>query len=391
MKATKLNLVILLLLLFPFLAAAQDAVKSEKASILINNLPEEENTMPADLIPPTITIISPEAGEGGKILSDQRELSLLIQASDESGISYVAVDSKLQEVTKAGMVSFDLELNEGSNEVILVAVDSMNNMERMSVNVEYVPTTLTLAEKILNDSKYYGLIIGVNDYDDPAIIDLDNPISDARKLHELLVTEYTFQEENMRFLENATREDIIRAFDELSRVMTSNDNLLIFYAGHGWWDKNSNIGYWLPADARQDVKIDWFRNSTLVDYIKEVQSKHTLLITDACFGGAIFKTRRAFNEAPKAVEMLYNLSSRKAMTSGTLTEVPDVSAFTKYLVERLDDNDEQYLSSEQLFSSFRMAVINNSDVIPQYGEIRNVGDQGGDFIFIKNNPRNKRK
>ena len=71
------------------------------------------------------------------------------------------------------------------------------------------------------------------------------------------------------------------------------------------------------------------------------------------------------------------------MTSGTLTEVPDQSAFIKYLVERLENNKEKYLCSEQLFSSFRIAVINNSDVVPQYGEIKNVGDQGGDFIFIK--------
>ena len=81
--------------------------------------------------------------------------------------------------------------------------------------------------------------------------------------------------------------------------------------------------------------------------------------------------------------MLYNLPSRKAMTSGTLTEVPDRSSFVKFLIERLDENKEICLSSEQLFSSFRIAVINNSDVIPQYGEIKNVGDQGGDFIFIR--------
>ena len=88
-------------------------------------------------------------------------------------------------------------------------------------------------------------------------------------------------------------------------------------------------------------------------------------------------------EAPKSIQKLYDLPSRKAMTSGTLTRVPDRSSFIKYLVERLDDNQEECLSSEQLFSSFRLAVINNSDVIPQYGEINNVGDEGGDFIFIR--------
>ena len=63
--------------------------------------------------------------------------------------------------------------------------------------------------------------------------------------------------------------------------------------------------------------------------------------------------------------------------------VPDRSSFTHYLLLRLRDNKETYLSSEQLYSSFRLAVINNSDAIPQFGEIENVGDEGGDFIFLK--------
>ena len=71
------------------------------------------------------------------------------------------------------------------------------------------------------------------------------------------------------------------------------------------------------------------------------------------------------------------------MTSGTLTEVPDRSEFIKYLTKRLETNVEKYLPSAELFSSFRRAVINNSDVIPQYGTMQKVGDEGGDFIFIR--------
>jgi hypothetical protein len=70
------------------------------------------------------------------------------------------------------------------------------------------------------------------------------------------------------------------------------------------------------------------------------------------------------------------------MTSGTLTEVPDESAFIKYLLDRLLTNNDKFLSSEQLYSNFRMAVINNSNAVPQFGVIQEVGDEGGDFIFI---------
>lgn len=231
--------------------------------------------------------------------------------------------------------------------------------------------------------KYYALVIGIDEYVDPAINQLDFCIRDAESFYNSITTNYTFEKENVKLLRNATMADIVTSLDYFARTVKPNDNFLIFYAGHGVWNANSEIGFWLPSDARKTSTLNWFRNSALRDYLREVNSKHTLLITDACFGGSIFKTRAAFSDATVAVNKLYELPSRKAMTSGTLTEVPDQSAFLKYMIERLSTNKEKYLSSEQLFSSFRIAVINNSNVIPQYGEIKDVGDQGGDFIFIR--------
>ena len=230
--------------------------------------------------------------------------------------------------------------------------------------------------------KYYALIIGISNYTDPLINELDKPIKDAELFYNSLTSRYTFDVDNVRFLKNATMSDIVSALDYFAKVVKPVDNFLIFYAGHGVWNASSEIGYWLPSDARKNSTLNWFRNSALRDYLREINSKHTLLITDACFGGSIFKTRSAFMDATLAVNKLYELPSRKAMTSGTLTEVPDQSAFLKYMIERLNQNSEKYLSSEQLFSSFRIAVINNSSVIPQFGEIKDVGDEGGDFIFI---------
>jgi hypothetical protein len=229
---------------------------------------------------------------------------------------------------------------------------------------------------------YYALIIGINNYTDPLINGLDYCIRDAESFYNTLTKNYIFEKENVKHLKDATMSDIVTSLDYFARAVKPNDNFLIFYAGHGVWNANSEIGFWLPSDARKNSTLNWFRNSALRDYLREVNSKHTLLITDACFGGSIFKTRAAFADATLAVNKLYELPSRKAMTSGTLTEVPDQSAFLKYMIERLDKNTEKYLSSEQLFSSLRIAVINNSNVIPQYGEIKDVGDQGGDFIFI---------
>ena len=141
-------------------------------------------------------------------------------------------------------------------------------------------------------------------------------------------------------------------------------------------------GYWLPSDANRDNPVNWLPNTDLTNYLNVLKTKHTLLIADACFSGGIFKTRSAFTTTA-AIEKLYRMTSRKAITSGTLSEVPDQSVFVEYLIRRLNENKEEYLTSEQLFSSLRVAVMNNSPNVPQYGTIQNVGDEGGDFVFIK--------
>ena len=252
--------------------------------------------------------------------------------------------------------------------------------ENESPNVTTANATIK-NQKITNVGKFYALIIGNNDYQDPEIPSLDEPASDATKLFNVLTTRYTFEKPNVTFLKDATYVQMIQAFDDLSNKITKNDNLLVFYAGHGWWNEIKSLGFWLPIDAKKTNTAYWIPNSRISDYMSSIKSKHTLLIADACFSGSIFKTRGLIDAKP-SINKLYDLPSKKAMTSGTLKEVPDKSVFLQYLVQRLNENTEKYISSDMLFSSFREAVLNNSPTEPQYGTIQNAGDEGGEFIFI---------
>ena len=236
----------------------------------------------------------------------------------------------------------------------------------------------------LKERKYYALIIGVSNYSDESILDLDEPVDDALNLKNVLQRYYTFEEENIIFLRNPDRTSIIEAFDRLSDEVSSTDQLLIFYAGHGIWDKKLEQGFWLPSNASQKSKAQWISNGTIRDYIRAIDSKHTLLIADACFSGGILKERNAFIESRAMVE-LYKMPSRKAMTSGTLTTVPDKSVFIEYLTKNLRENELPVITAEQVFNKFKIAVINNSanGQVPQYGVIHQSDDEGGDFVFLK--------
>ena len=155
--------------------------------------------------------------------------------------------------------------------------------------------------------------------------------------------------------------------------------------GIGYWDSDANQGYWWPRDASPVNPANWLSNSDIREQIRGIKTAHTLLISDACFSGGIFKARgpSSIREATLDIVSLYKIPSRRAITSGTLTEVPDKSVFFEYLAKRLTDNKERFLTSQALFDSFKKAVINNSLIVPQDGVIADTGDEGGDFVFIK--------
>ena len=256
-------------------------------------------------------------------------------------------------------------------------IEGVSNPVRVNLKPKVVVANTTSAHR------YYALLIAVEEYTDPAITSLNEPMKDANKLKDVLKSKYTFEDQDITILKNPTFEEMNVAFEELSKKIEPTDFLLIFYAGHGYFDEKTNIGYWLPSDAQEKNRAKWFRNSALVENIGAINSKHTLLIADACFSGGIFKTRAPFNNANADIANMMKRPSRKAMTSGSLTTVPDKSVFMKYLLKALDDNNNQYLPSEDLFDDVRISIKNNSYTKPLYGEIQNVGDEGGNFVLIK--------
>jgi Caspase domain len=243
-----------------------------------------------------------------------------------------------------------------------------------------------LASELKKPGKYHALIIGISTYNNTRM-NLDRPLKDAQKLKEVLSTQYTFDTKQITLMANPTRQQILKELYGLRKKVGKKDNLLIFYAGHGYWDEAAKQGYWWPRDASPDDPTNWLSNGDLKEQIRGIESSHTLVISDACFSGAIFKTRSAaeIRSAPSDIMMLYRQPSRRAITSGTLTTVPDQSVFFDHLLKQMKDNKEKYTSSQFLFDAIRQRVINNSMIVPQDGVINDTGDEGGDFIFIRNN------
>ncbi len=335
-----------------------------------------------DVFPPEINITYPtpkkKVDVDFPVISDKKT-EVYITAQDKSGIKSIKINGRKAKSKFTGEYYTTVSLFTGQNTIKIDAEDNMGNKSTTTFDV-----ICTYQYDIqMNGGKFYALLIAEDDYNDEYIADLANPVKDAEIFKEVLLSSYMFDKDNLYLLKNATRSVIIQKFEELSNNLNENDNLIIFYAGHGYWDAYKEIGYWLPSDAQSNSNSNWLRNSTVKDYIGAIKSKHTLLITDACFSGSIFQTRGFKGKQVVAYQKIYNLQSRKGMTSGTLKEVPDVSVFLNVLIKRLKQNEDKYLPVSKLFATMRDAVLNNSPNVPQFGTIQGAGDEGGEFIFIK--------
>jgi hypothetical protein len=257
-----------------------------------------------------------------------------------------------------------------------------------------LPKNNNMIEPANNDiyGKYYALVIGINNYSDTEIIRSNKSVGNAEQFYKVITTRYTFEKNNVSFVPNAKMSDIKNALDSLSKKVGPSDNFLIFFAGKGYWDDASQTGFWLPSDAKEigywlipsdekeSNRFAWLSNRMLGDWLSKINSKHTLLITDACFRSPLFHARSVSGDAMVAVNKLNEMTGKKAITSGMLSNVQ--GDFFSYLSDKLEKNTEKYLPSEKLFDSFSKTVSVNTNITPQFGEISNLGDKGGDFIFI---------
>ncbi len=337
-----------------------------------------------DKIPPVIALYEPGGSRGLKISSAGTDVMIKGMASDPSGIQEVSVNGLPIYSKSDGNFWGSIPLKDGTNKITLIAG---NKAEQSFDIVKESPNVTTNDIIPIKDKpgKNYALIIAAQNYSDSNIPSLENPVSDAIKLKLIFKNQYNFADDNIYSLYNPLVVDFKRKFAEIQEVIQPEDNLIIFYAGHGIWVDKDKKGYWLLSDAQPNDPNTWLSNKMVLDMIATIPSRHTLLITDACFSGSVFKTRSIDADAPVAIREMSEKISRVAITSGNDTEVPDESVFMKYLIKALSENKEKYLTAQKMFiNQIIEAVMTESKTEPRYGTLELAGHVGGDFIFTKN-------
>jgi hypothetical protein len=234
--------------------------------------------------------------------------------------------------------------------------------------------------------RFHALVIGNDAYS--SLPRLLTAVHDANSVAETLRDAYGF---NVTLLLDATREQIILAFDKLRGMLTERDDLLIYYAGHGYLDTAAERGYWLPVDAHADTRVHWLSTTEITDTLKAMTARHVMVISDSCYAGTLVRNGNANlktgAERNAYLARIVQKRARMALTSGGLEPVLDGgggkhSVFAKALLAVLQEN-RGVLDGQQLFLNIRRLVVVNSPQTPEYSVIRETGHDGGDFLFVR--------
>ncbi len=381
----------------------------ESSASLNANLPPGEDL---GLNGPSIQIIDPPmiTTRGVKVASGRREVYLPPDSSRSitgrviapAGLWELRVNGLVTSLNKEGVFTYELpklRTQERSISVDIMAVDIQNKRTISSLSILSDKTLMTSQGSLASSAKkpfgqYYALVIGNNNYQqwEP----LQNAIADAEAVGQLLGTQYGF---NVKFLKNASRTDILKTLNDYRKLLTERDNLLIYYAGHGFWEKNINRGYWIPVEADLEDNSNWILLPTVTDLLQLMSAKHILVVADSCFAGKLTRSGlaqlRPGLTGEARMDLLKTLAEKRvrtAMTSGGLSPVLDSgggghSIFTKAFLDVLEENTE-ILETERIFLAIRNRVMRaaqrlNTEQIPTYAPVSMAGHESlGDFIFV---------
>lgn len=130
-----------------------------------------------------------------------------------------------------------------------------------------------------------AVIIGIDEYQ--SIRRLGTAVSDATRLAATLEDEHGY--EDVQLLTDASRDELIAELSEkLPERASSNDRLLLYFAGHGIAldGKDGPEGYLIPADARPDDPSTYIAMADLHRWLEALPCRHLLVVLDCCFAGS---------------------------------------------------------------------------------------------------------
>jgi hypothetical protein len=286
------------------------------------------------------------------------------------------------------IVEQHVTLEEGQNTITCRITNKAGKIQDIERKI-LIPIETVTAELIRKD---YALLIATDAYDEWN--DLVNPVNDAQTIGKELKDNYGFEVE---IIENPTLDSILVKLREYARKSyQENDQLFIFFAGHGNFDDLLGQGYLVCKNSRlnDEAKTSYLSHSVLRSAVDNIQARHIFLTIDACFGGtfdqAVAKAgNRGGNDVydqistTQYIKKKLQFKTRKYLTSGGKQYVSDGiegmhSPFARRFLEAL----RGYGGSDDIVTLPELYIyLERTIPEPRAGSFGS-DEPGSDFVFV---------
>lgn len=318
----------------------------------------------------------------------------------ESGVWTVEVNGVPTPLDEQGMFVVQLEALKGSVKgvsVDIVAIDRQGKQgsKKLFVSSGEVPAS---KDAILSTTSrvggYHAVVIGNDHY--RQWTPLSTAVADAEAMANVLQDRYGFR---VTVLKDADRKQILKTLNDYRKTLSDQDNLLVYYAGHGFLEPEIDRGYWVPVEGDLFDNSDWIEFPAVTDLLELIPARQILVVADSCFAGKLARSamgRVNPDSDEQAREALLKTMAHKkiraTLTSGGAKPVLDDggaghSVFATAMLGVLTENNDA-LETERLYWTVRSRVVQAAErmkfeQIPTYGPIHMAGHEGfGDFVFV---------
>jgi len=198
----------------------------------------------------------------------------------------------------------------------------------------------------IQKSKTYALIIGANIYQNSSLNTLGFIKNDTIRIAKALRNHYSLENLVLLTGEQASRHIITEKINDILNVVTENDIVILYYAGHGLQsrDRDDEITYF----GTYDTNPDRLENTSIssIEFQKILSSEvagRMLLILDTCYPETI--SNKSHGLSSSTLSRIYsNQPNRAIMTSIVSQSIKPGSnrtyqhLFARYLVEGLNES-----------------------------------------------------
>lgn len=341
-------------------------------------------------------------------------LEVVVRVASANGVKSVRVNGQLQATDAQGLLSIPLTVGDTPSTVLVQAEDEVGAQAQAELRLvqRSAPLAASAAPAVASPAsaalatapveapplapllggKRHALVIANQQY--KHWTKLDTPRADAHAVATVLKQRFGFE---VTLLQDVTRQQLLSALGKLRQQVGPQDQVVVYYAGHGQMDTVTARGYWIPVDGDEKDIAQWVSVIDVTDQLSAMSARHVLVIADSCYSGTL--TRSLVPTVDQALTLEQRLGplrqlsqqrARVAMTSGGMEPVVDGgsinhSLFARSLLDVLGQVRSP-MAAQELHGAVaaRFAHLARRLKIPQqpqYAPIGFAGHEAGDFVF----------